>query len=123
MEVQNQQAFMVISQTTLLNNQSMLMEHFLNMQIKMDSFEATQQENTLAPQISFSSTTSSSRIQYVMQMGFGVFGVYDFLWLFMVFVAFCIFDGHPYVITDTLSSVFKWFGLHGYGVTWLICVP
>jgi len=44
MEVQNQQASMMASQTALLNNQSILMEHFMNMQLKMDSFEVTQQE-------------------------------------------------------------------------------
>jgi len=39
-----QQTFMMTSQSVLLNNQSLLMEHFMNMQLKIDSFEATQLE-------------------------------------------------------------------------------
>jgi len=35
---------MMESQTALLNNQSMLMDHFLNMHIMMDTLEATQQK-------------------------------------------------------------------------------
>jgi len=42
--VQIQQISMMTSQSALLNNQSLLLEHFMNMQLKMDSFEATQLE-------------------------------------------------------------------------------
>ena len=42
--LQTQQSFMMASQSALLNNQSLLMEHFMNMQLKMNSFEATQLE-------------------------------------------------------------------------------
>jgi len=35
---------MMASQSALLNNQSLLIEHFMNMQLKMDSFEATKLE-------------------------------------------------------------------------------
>jgi len=41
MEVQNQQVSMMASQTAVINNQILLMEHFLNMQLKMDTFEVT----------------------------------------------------------------------------------
>ena len=35
---------MMASQSALLNNRSLLMKHLLNMQLKMDSFEAIQLE-------------------------------------------------------------------------------
>ena len=44
LEIKSQQTSVMESHTALFNNQSMLMKHFLNMQIKMDFFEATQQE-------------------------------------------------------------------------------
>ena len=42
--IKTQQAPMIESQIALFNSQSMLMDHFLNINIKMDTFEATQQE-------------------------------------------------------------------------------
>ena len=42
LEIKTQQASMMESQTSLLNNQSMIMDQFLNMNIKMDTLEATQ---------------------------------------------------------------------------------
>ena len=35
---------MLNSQSVLLTNQSLLMEHFMSMQLKIESFETTQQE-------------------------------------------------------------------------------
>ena len=42
--LQAQQQSMLNSQSALLTNQSLLMEHFMNMQLKMESFEAIQIE-------------------------------------------------------------------------------
>jgi len=42
--LQAQQQSMLNSQSALLTNQSLLMEHFMNMQLKMESFDATQKE-------------------------------------------------------------------------------
>jgi len=44
LEIKTQQASIMESQTALLNSQSILMDHFLNMHIKMNTLEATQQE-------------------------------------------------------------------------------
>jgi len=42
--LQAQQQSMLNFQSALLTNQSLLMEHFMNMQLKMESFETTQKE-------------------------------------------------------------------------------
>ena len=44
LSLQTQQTSMMASKFELLNNQFLLMEHFMNMRLKMDSFEATQLE-------------------------------------------------------------------------------
>ena len=42
--LQTQQSSMMAFQSALLNNQSLIMEYFMNMQLKINSFEATQLE-------------------------------------------------------------------------------
>ena len=59
---------MMASQSALLNNQSLLMKHFMNMQLKLDSFEATQLEILDHLKFIFFTTISSSRIQHMMHM-------------------------------------------------------
>ena len=44
MILQSQQQSMMDSQDALLSNQSLLMEHFMSMQLKMESFETTQKK-------------------------------------------------------------------------------
>ena len=42
LEIKAQQAFMFESQTSLLNNQGMILDQFINTNIRMDTMEATQ---------------------------------------------------------------------------------
>ena len=44
MTLQAQQQSMLDSQAALLINQSLLMDHFMSMQLKIESFETTQKE-------------------------------------------------------------------------------